>query len=161
MFQLILDTPSTNVALDAGSGSHWMAWIVLAFIIALPALIGIRLLWRKMTRPEMHGLSPERVRTMWKQIEDTSNQGVMGAKLAIMEADKLLDASLKSLYMPGETLGERLKAAEYKYPNIRNVWHAHKLRNQLAHDVSFEINVRQAKSALKDFESALKLLNVM
>jgi hypothetical protein len=161
-FQIVLDAAPSNAALEqVSAGTPWLTWVVLAVIIALPLLIGLRLLWRRITRPDMHGLSREKVRTMWAEIQKTSDQGIMGAKLSIMEADKLLDAALRSLYMPGETLGERLKSAEYKYPQIRNVWPAHKLRNQLAHDVSCEISVRQAKSALRDFESALRLLNVL
>jgi len=85
----------------------------------------------------------------------------MGAKLALLEADNLLDSGLKSIMMPGETLGERLKVAGYKYPNLKNVWWAHKLRNQLAHESSFQISQRQARQALDEFERALKTLNIL
>jgi hypothetical protein len=65
------------------------------------------------------------------------------------------------MMLPGETLGERLKSAAYKYPNIRQVWGAHRLRNQLVHDSAFELSLRQAKGALRDYQAALKTLNVM
>ncbi len=81
--------------------------------------------------------------------------------MAIVEADKLLDSSLKSMTIPGETLGERLKFASYKYPELRKVWFAHKLRNQLVHEASFEISVGQAKSALHEYKKALKVLHVL
>jgi hypothetical protein len=97
----------------------------------------------------------------WQEVRQTSRQGLMGAKLALFEADALLDAGLKSLMMPGETLGERLKVACYKYPKLQSVWWAHKLRNQLAHDSSFQITQREADRALDEFERALKLLNVL
>jgi len=120
-------------------------------------------LWlkRRMTRPELMGLTREQIAVRWADIRKTSQQGLMGAKLALMEADTLLDSGLKSLAMPGETLGERLKVAGYKYPQLHKVWWAHKLRNQLAHEASFQISPRQAQQALDEFERALKTLNVL
>jgi hypothetical protein len=113
------------------------------------------------TRPEMYGLSREEVQKRWIQVRETSTRGAMGAKLAIMEADTLLDSALKSMSMPGTTLGERLKVAGYKYPKLQNVWWAHKLRNQLVHEATFQVGTRQAKQALDEFERALKTLNLL
>lgn len=130
-------------------------------VVALIALvILVRWIVRRLRRPELIGLTREQVAARWKQIRETSTQGLMGAKLAIMEADTLLDSGLKSMMMPGETLGERLKVACYKYPKLRNVWWAHKLRNQIAHEATFQISQRQAAQALDEFEKALKTLNV-
>ena len=70
----------------------------------------------------------------WREIEVLLDaQGELQRKFAVIEADKLLDHALKAIAMPGETLGERLKFAAYKYQAIRDVWWAHKVRNQLAH----------------------------
>lgn len=131
-------------------------------VVVLVALIWFSIwLKRRLTRPELIGLTREQVAARWQQIRQTSRQGLMGAKLAIMEADTLLDSGLKSMAMPGETLGERLKVACYKYPKLHNVWWAHKLRNQLAHEATFQISQRQAQQALDEFEKALKTLNVL
>lgn len=132
--------------------------VVAALILFILLLVWLK---RRLTRPEMFGMTREQVAARWAQVRQTSKQGMMGAKLAVMEADTLLDSGLKSMTMPGETLGERLKVACYKYPKLRNVWWAHKLRNQLAHDVSFQIGARQAEQALDEFEKALKTLNVL
>lgn len=150
---------------DLGSGDvSLMPYIVLgilALIVFVALVIGLRKLFRYLSRPEMNGMSREQIKARWMEIRKTSEQGVMGAKLAIMEADTLLDAGLKSMMMPGDTLGERLKVACYKYPNLRGVWPAHKLRNSLAHEATFQLSTRQAKLALDEFEKALKILNVM
>ncbi len=114
-----------------------------------------------LTRPELVGMTREEMARRWVEVRKTSMQGLMGAKLALLEADTLLDSGLKSMMMPGDTLGERLKVACYKYPKLQNVWWAHKLRNQLAHDSSSQITERQARQALDEFERALKTLNVM
>lgn len=162
MLQIIVDT-TQGVAAPLASPSPSLP-IVPVLVATLLGLLVISMalfkLMRLLRRPELHGLSRERIAQLWAQIEKTADQGTMGAKLAVIEADKLLDGALKSMMMPGDTLGERLKAAGYKYPDIRHVWGAHRLRNQLVHDSSFDLTTRQAHSALRDYKAALKTLNV-
>ncbi len=136
-------------------------YLVAVLVIMIVVGVLIHKLLRAIRRPELYGMEREKIQETWQQIQQLSTQGVMGAKLSVIEADKLLDQALKSMMMPGETLGERLKVAAYKYPQIRNVWPAHKLRNQLVHDAAFEITSRAAHQALHDFENALKTLNVL
>lgn len=164
IFQIIFDA-GTSVTLPASRVTPpvalWPVWVVLGIVgISIVGIIVQRII-ASMRRPDLHGMTPEKVRETWGEIEKSLGHGIMGAKLAVIEADKLLDGVLKSLLIPGETLGERLKAAQYSYPNIRKVWPAHKLRNQLVHDSTFELSVGQAKRALKDFEAALKVLRVL
>ena len=54
--------------------------------------------------------------------------------LALIEADKLLDFFLKARHFAGNTLGERLKVAGYRFPELRKVWPAHKMRNRIVHE---------------------------
>ena len=163
MLQILID-PSPSAALSVssqGPSSLVVASIVSAIVVILLLGIVLRTWIRKLMRPELDGLNREQIAATWKEIQKTSDQGLIGAKVAIIEADKLLDHVLKAMLMPGETLGERLKMAAYKYPNIRKIWPAHKLRNQLVHESSSELTVRQAKGALSDYEAALKMLNVL
>ncbi|MFA5185655.1 MAG: hypothetical protein WC551_04155 [Patescibacteria group bacterium] len=146
--------------------SYWSYWpyalaAVGVLLLIILAAWGIWKLKRLLTRPEMLGMTREQMLKRWAEVRQTSKMGVMGSKLALIEADTLLDSGLKSIMMPGDTLGERLKVACYKYPKLRDVWWAHKLRNQLAHDSSFQITQREAERALDDFERALKVLNVL
>lgn len=84
-----------------------------------------------------------------------------GYKLAVLEADKLLDHALKSKRMPGKDLGGRLKSAVARNPKIRPVWGAHIIRNKIAHDPNFTINGSIAKRAIKQFKQALIELGVL
>lgn len=143
------------------AGLPFEIYAIAALLIVAAVAFGIWKLKKLLTRPEMYGLTREEVQERWTNIRKTSGQGVMGAKLAVMEADTLLDSALKSMSMPGQTLGERLKVASYKYTKLKNVWWAHKLRNQLVHEASFQLGQRQAKQALDEFERALKILNVL
>jgi hypothetical protein len=162
IFQILVDSSPNPIAGPASAvGILWPAIILVGLVIVIVLGIAFQKLLHALRRPELHGLTPEKVRETWDQIEQMSNQGVMGAKLSVIEADKLLDGVLRSMIMPGETMGERLKSAAYKYKDINKVWVAHKLRNQMVHDSTFEITVPQAKRALKDFEAALKTLHIL
>lgn len=136
--------------------------IVMTLLVVLFFFTWLLIRLKKLlTRPELVGMTREEMVRRWIELRKTSMQGLMGAKLALFEADTLLDSGLKSMMMPGDTLGERLKVACYKYPKLQNVWWAHKLRNQLAHDPASQITQRQANQAIDEFERALKILNVM
>lgn len=110
----------------------------------------------------LDGMDRKAIQARWTEIERMlETGGEMHLKIAVMEADKLLDHALKAMAMPGKTLGERLKYAAYKYPNIRNVWGAHRLRNSLAHEASFYLDPSMAKRAVKDFKEALRTLHLL
>lgn len=160
-FQFVVDggTRSSPDSVSVNTGWLWIAGVI--FIILVSAFLVLHRLIRALRRPDLHGLNHERIKDTWSQVEHTSQQGLMGAKLAVIEADKLLDGVLRAMLFPGETMGERLKVAGYKYPAITKVWGAHRLRNQLVHDSAFEITARQAKIALEDYRTALKQLNVL
>ncbi len=163
IFQLLFDSgvPTAAAPAPAAIPALWPAWALLGFVLLAMFGIVIQRLISSMRRPELHGMSREKVLATWAEIEKNANHGLMGAKLAVIEADKLVDGVMKSMLIPGETMGERLKAAQYSYPDIRKVWQAHKLRNQLVHDSTFEITHGQAKRALKDFHAALKTLRIL
>jgi hypothetical protein len=55
-------------------------------------------------------------------------------KVAILEADNILDDIIERMGYPGMTIGERMKrisAADFPY--LEEAWEAHKVRNALAH----------------------------
>ncbi|OGL75081.1 hypothetical protein A3C96_00570 [Candidatus Uhrbacteria bacterium RIFCSPHIGHO2_02_FULL_60_10] len=116
--------------------------------------------WFSSRKFAAHDLAAMRGR--WREIEAMAHgAGEMQRKLAVIEADKLLDLALKSLYMSGNTLGERLKFAEYKYPELRAVWWAHKVRNQLAHEATFHLEAGVARRAIAEFRKALQRLGAI
>jgi len=149
---------------ETAAGGPRLQWTLVFVVVVFAVFIFIALaivIRRLLSRPDLHGMSRVEIEKRWLEIESLAEQGLMGSKMAIVEADKLLDSALKSIMMPGMTLGERLKIAQYKYPELRKVWFAHKLRNQLVHETSFEITKAQARAALHEFKHALKVLNVL
>lgn len=68
-------------------------------------------------------------------------------RLAILEADTMLDELTRSMSYRGDNLGERLKNIEKSDFNTLDLaWEAHKVRNQIAHTGSdFILTSREAK----------------
>ena len=75
--------------------------------------------------------------------------------------DKLVDTALRELQIKGQTMGERLKGSRDKFSSPNSLWHAHKLRNVVAHEHDAEINFDQTRRALNGFKQALKDLGAI
>ncbi len=82
-------------------------------------------------------------------------------KLAVIEADKLVDKAFKDRGLRGQTMGERLVSAGEFLSDKEAVWRAHKLRNRLVHEMDVELNLVQTKKALAAFARALKDLGAL
>jgi hypothetical protein len=112
-----------------------------------------------------HGfIDTNETRARWETIKAISKTGASGLKSSINEADKLFDFVMQSKGFHGNTMGERLKSARPKFANYSTydgVWRAHKLRNSLAHELSFDLVPSQAHEALADFERGLKELGAL
>ena len=92
----------------------------------------------------------------WEKIINSSQVDV---KPAILEADKLLDQGLKLKGYSG-SLGEKLKKSGKLFRNLNDIWYAHKTRNNIAHELNFQISPSQGQKVLKIFCQALHDLGV-
>ncbi len=79
-------------------------------------------------------------------------------KLAVLEADTILDELLKSLQIPGATVGEQLKNANPgDFKSLNDAWEGHKVRNRIAHEgLNFGLTKREARRAIEQFERVFK-----
>lgn len=151
-----------EIVIDSAALVKYTLYFIFALTIALLVLIAIWQLLRFLRRPELIDMDREGIKRRWEEIElMLRKHGEITDKIAILEADKLLDQVLKSMTMPGQTMGERLKVACFKYPRLQNVWWAHKLRNQLVHESSFSVSHKTARAAVRSFERALKMLGLL
>lgn len=82
-------------------------------------------------------------------------------KLAILEADTILDSLLDSLGFVGEGIGEKLKKANpEKFKNLNSVWEAHNIRNKIAHEGSdFKISKHEADRVIYMYEQVFRDYN--
>jgi hypothetical protein len=71
----------------------------------------------------------------WEQVEEyMRSPSASDWKVAILEADNILDDIILRLGYHGETLGERMKNIEPSdFPHLDEAWKAHKTRNDIAH----------------------------
>ena len=105
----------------------------------------------------------QRGQETWSRIETHFYKGTENdMKVAILEADKILNDALRGAGIPGIQLGDRLKRAKAaQIPNLDDLWQAHKLRNQIAHEPDFKLKRDLAERALGIYEVALRNLGVL
>lgn len=105
-------------------------------------------------------LNTELVKHKWADIEAMQKNGGSGIKNALIEADKLLDYVMINKGFKGDTMGDRLKNGGARFTNLNSVWDAHKLRNQIVHEVEHDIIPTQLKNAITIFRDAIQELGV-
>jgi hypothetical protein len=108
-------------------------------------------------------MSHELAQKTWMRIETHFYKGSENdMKVAILEADKILNEALRDAGMPGIQLGDRLKRARTsQIPNLDDLWQAHRLRNQIAHEADFKLKRDLAERALGIYETTLRNLGVL
>lgn len=79
-------------------------------------------------------------------------------RLAILEADILLDEMLDGLGVHGQTIGEKLKSlTKEQFPYLQKAWDAHLIRNRIAHEgQNYQLSHREAQTAIGLFEQVLR-----
>lgn len=88
----------------------------------------------------------------WNEIlEHVKSENPSNWRLAIIEADVMLDDLLKRRGYIGDTLGERLKALQSTgFKTLDKAWEAHRVRNQIAHQGSdFVLTQREARRVIE------------
>ena len=83
-------------------------------------------------------------------------------KLAIIEADIILDDTLKRQGYAGPTLGDRLKSiSPESLHSIRDAWDAHMVRNKIAHaGADFVLTQKIARETIMQYERVVKELGI-
>ncbi len=136
---------------------------LITFLIAV-VVVGI-LLYVVISLSKKHGPSfnKEDYQVAYLKIENSlKKENEASYAMTIIEGDKLLDKALCEMGVPGRTMGDRLKkVGKEKFTELNAVWHAHKLRNQIAHETDFKPEFRQAQHALETYKQALKDLGAI
>jgi len=151
------------------TGLEVISVIVSAAFLALIIWVAIHTGWyaQKVDRFRDIALKTDmpkkRVREGWNQVEEHFFKGDENdLKIAVIEADKLLNEALRGAGARGIQLGDRLKAMKPgQIPNLDEVWQAHKLRNQITHEPSFKLNRNLAERALDIYKEALENLGAI
>ncbi len=99
----------------------------------------------------------------WEEILARLQKGdEANLKLAVIEADNLLDEILKRMGLPGQDMAERLKQIEVQeIKSIDRIWSTHKIRNQIVHEPDFHLTQEEAEATVENIEEALKELEYL
>lgn len=79
-------------------------------------------------------------------------------KIALLEADNMLDEIVERMGYKGTTLGERMKTIEASdFPYLDETWQAHKLRNAIAHKgTDYPLTKSEADQAINTYHRVFK-----
>ena len=106
-----------------------------------------------------HEVDEKEGSSKWRMVlKHASSKNPSDWKLAIIEADTILDALVERAGFPGDTLGERLKNADKgMFQTLDYAWEAHKIRNRIAHEGSnFVLSERDAEKTISQYEEVFK-----
>lgn len=99
-----------------------------------------------------------RIERMWNRIRARMESGMESEyKLAVIEADSLLDDTLKRMGYRGQTVGERLdNLTAATLPNIEEIRVSHQTRNNIIHDPDYRLSLDEARKTLEVYEQAFR-----
>ncbi|MBN2093785.1 MAG: hypothetical protein JW740_00195 [Candidatus Zambryskibacteria bacterium] len=156
------------------STAFW--WKILSLIIALFAMFAAYVFtqkWNRISREErakvypsdmlanipMESSSKDKKNEKWERIVKLSeSENSSDWRLAIIEADIMLDELLEKLKLPGDTMADKMKVVEKSdFVTIDLAWEAHKARNKIAHEGNdFLVNQREIRRIISLYEAVFK-----
>jgi hypothetical protein len=105
--------------------------------------------WQKLIYPSPGDAEkPAPKNEKWERVQEhLRSDNPSDWRLAILEADIVLDEMLDSLGYIGDTIGDKLKKAKKgDFQTIDQAWEAHKIRNAIAHQgQDFTLTQREAQ----------------
>lgn len=128
-----------------------LPWIIIGclVVVALLVLVGV---WRKARRRGMSNMGRQKV--------EAALRGALAHDdrfRRILAVDAVLDTALTEVGFSG-SLGEKLKAAGPRLPQLQAVWDAHKLRNRLAHEHDASVAAAEIDRAVAALVRAIRHL---
>jgi len=139
--------------------------VISVFLIAVISYILIRLnemdkkQKKKVDKTIPGHMTSDEVNPTWLKIKaHVSSENPSNWRMAIIEADLLLEDVITQMGYQGQSLGEKLKSIEQAdFPMLQLAWEAHKVRNKIAHEgEKFILTQREARRVIDLFEVVLK-----
>jgi hypothetical protein len=99
-----------------------------------------------------------RIEKQWIKIMEKLETGKEAEyKLAVIEADSMLDNILEKMGYSGENLRDRLKhLTQATIPNLDTLLEAHKIRNNIVHDPDYRLSLEETKKVLAIYEKTFQ-----
>lgn len=117
------------------------------------------------TRYGLSASDSQDVKRKWAEIEQLIKLGrPSNFKTAIFEADKLLDHVLKLYGYRGQTMGDRMKSIprdRFDRDFFDDMWKAHIIRNNMVHNMNYEVQHFEANDVIRKFGRVLRDLGAL
>jgi hypothetical protein len=99
----------------------------------------------------------------WQQIaQKLDSPNLADWKVAILEAEKMVEDVLARTGYSGENFSDRLKkAGPETLSDLEGLLASHQVRNNIVHDPDYRLEIRPASQALGAYEKALKDLEAL
>lgn len=160
-------------------GTWWNVYSVIAILFSLLFFIGF--IYAKIRLGQIYEINEQNMRdaeaiwaerhrvggtrnARWDSIQQkVAENNPESWRIAIIEADIMLDEVLTNAGYVGQSLGEKLKTANpQSFTTIQDAWEAHKVRNEIAHVGSdFVLTQKTARETLLRFERVFKEFDVI
>jgi len=98
----------------------------------------------------------------WQRIlDEVSSDNPKRWRLAILEADIMLNELLDTLGYRGETMADKMRAVERAdFNSIDLAWDAHRMRNRVAHEgEAMQLTEREARSTIQNYQRVFQEFN--
>jgi hypothetical protein len=104
------------------------------------------------------GKDATRILLRWQQIQEkVTSDDPQHWRIAILEADELLNELLDVLGYKGETMSDKMRQVNVAaFNTIDYAWEAHQIRNRISQDTSFVLDAREAKRIVRLYERVFK-----
>ncbi len=107
---------------------------------------------------------PEERATRWDKIKKLmKSESESDWRMAILEADSLVDDIIKKIGYKGETFAERLKQVKpAQLEHLSELWYNHKMRNRIAHEgTKYKLEKDEADKIIVNYEKVLTSLEYL
>jgi hypothetical protein len=103
-----------------------------------------------------------KLRVKWAKVkEKLKSRNESDYKVAIIEADNIIDDLIARMNYKGENMGERLdNITPGQIENIEDLRKAHEIRNRIIHDENFILTKEEAEKTFEYYEDFLKFFMV-
>ena len=104
-----------------------------------------------------------KLRKKWKKIRERIEVGTQESwKIAIIEADEVIDDLLDRMGYLGENMGERLaNMTSQQVENVEELKRAHEMKNRIIHEENLELTKEQVGETMRHFENFLHSFGVL
>jgi len=100
----------------------------------------------------------------WMEVEKLlESNDEIHAQQAVIRADKFFDNIMREAGAKGGKFAEHLRSLETKFSRetYQSIWDAHKLRNQISHEIEHKTTVSECKSALNKFRRGMNSIGAL